>query len=208
MPDSDPRNRSAPDHLDANAHVLVVDDEPTLRLGFRLALLTEGYEVDEAGDGEEAVARVDQVDFDLMVLDLRMPNLDGIGVMRRLATVGTIPTVIASAQLNSKVILEALRLGVVDFLQKPVKPGDLRGVTRDVLVEEAAYANASATPLQKARCLLRRRRPADALAALAKVPGTDEGELWSSVARCLDRSADALPGSVRPEQLFGPAGAE
>jgi len=146
----------------------VVDDEPTLRLGFRLALVTEGFEVIEAGDGEQALQALEDGSPALMVLDLRMPGLGGIEVLNRAVAASTaIPTVIASAQINPQVAAEAMRLGVVDFLHKPIRPGDLREVVRAILSEESAYHGQKAPAQVQARCLLRRRLPEQAFALLS-----------------------------------------
>jgi len=189
----------------ADFRVLVVDDEPTLRMGFRLALLTEGYFVDLARNGEEAIAKLqaEDADFDLMVLDLRMPGIDGIGVLTHLAANDlTVPTVIASAQMDDRVALHCLRLGAVDFLHKPIRPNDLRHIAHEVLFEEQSYQEADADPVHEARCLLRRRKPQMALTLLqesqASLPAKD---LWQRVASTvaadpLDSDGDAYSISL------------
>jgi CheY-like chemotaxis protein len=193
------------DHPAAEARVLVVDDEPTLRMGFRLALLTEGYTVDLARNGEEALAKLQDkdADFDLMVLDLRMPGIDGIGVLTHLAAHDlTIPTVIASAQMDDRVALHCLRLGAVDFLNKPIRPNDLRHIAHEVLLEEQSYQEADADPVHEARCLLRRRKPQKALTLLLETKGSLPAKnLWQRIACAvtadrLESDGDASPISL------------
>src|SRR5690348_13363423 len=81
-----------------NASILIVDDEPNVRLGFRTALETVGYPVDEAVDGPNALDRLERSPASLVLLDLRMPGLDGMEVLRRLRDAGNgVPVIIVTA---------------------------------------------------------------------------------------------------------------
>ncbi|MGQ9600207.1 MAG: response regulator [Anaerolineae bacterium] len=71
------------------ARILVVDDEPTPRMAITEGLNLMGYQADEAASGEEALRRLAAQPYDLMLLDLRMPGLDGVEVMRRVRQVDT-----------------------------------------------------------------------------------------------------------------------
>ncbi|MEX1049518.1 MAG: response regulator, partial [Akkermansiaceae bacterium] len=117
-----------PDSGDAEApklRVLVVDDEPTLRLGFAYALSNKTTVVETAASGQQALDRLASETFDVVVLDLRMPGLDGVGVIKALRNEGSeIPVILCSAALNSSAALREIRHGVVDFLLKPVRPVD------------------------------------------------------------------------------------
>lgn len=154
--------------------ILVVDDEPTLRMGFTFALESEGYAVTTAVDGVDALAKIRENDatFDGMVLDLRMPGKDGITVVRELAESNiNIPTVIASAWIDSPTAVEAIEAGTVDFLRKPVTPDDLRGVIQRMLDEDASLdekAEETANVVSRARALVRRRELKEAQAILLK----------------------------------------
>lgn len=186
------------------SRILVVDDEPTLRMGFRLALLTEGHPVDLARDGEEALAQLDRHPYALMILDLRMPGIDGIGVLRHLRHADTlVPTVIASAHMDDAVVQNALRLGAVDFLSKPVRPRDLREITRFVLAEEELFTaenEAMPEPVGEARCLLRRGHPGQALDALRDAPSECPAvALWRRVARLARPGGDQTPSVSLPD---------
>lgn len=125
-----------PDNGGAEARklrVLVVDDEPTLRLGFAYALSNKTTVVETAASGQQALDRLASETFDVVVLDLRMPGLDGVGVIEALRNEGSeIPVILCSAALNSGAALRAIRHGVVDFLLKPVRPADLRQVVEFV----------------------------------------------------------------------------
>ncbi len=117
--------------------ILVVDDEPTLRLSFAYALSSERTTVETAATGRIALDRIREAHFDVLILDLRMPDLDGIGVIKSLRGSGCmIPIILCSAALSPHSALEAIRHGVVDFLLKPVRPVDLRQVVDFVLQPE------------------------------------------------------------------------
>jgi DNA-binding response OmpR family regulator len=116
------------------ARILVVDDEPNVRLVFRTALETAGYTVSEAGDGHTALASLRVEGADLVLLDLRMPGLDGMEVLRRLRDAGDdVPVVIITAHGSLPDVVATIRLGAADFLPKPVTPANLREVVAGVL---------------------------------------------------------------------------
>lgn len=117
--------------------VLVVDDEPTLRLGFTYALASRLTTVETAATGQQALDKIAGTRFDIMILDLRMPEIDGIGVIESLRDAGNpLPIVLCSAALTPNAALRAVRRGVVDFLLKPVRPVDLRQVIEFVIRPE------------------------------------------------------------------------
>ncbi len=122
---------------DHKLKVLIVDDEPTLRLGFAYALTNTSTIVETAANGRQALDRFAEERFDIMILDLRMPEIDGLGVIKALRESGNpIPIVLCSAALTPGAALCAIRHGVVDFLLKPVRPVDLRQVIEFVLHPE------------------------------------------------------------------------
>lgn len=130
-PDSDDTGGST------KLRVLIVDDEPTLRLGFAYALSSRTTTVETAATGRHALERMAETEFNILVLDLRMPDIDGLGVIDALRSQGNnIPVVLCSAALSSNAALHAVRQGVVDFLPKPVRPVDLRKVIEFVLHPE------------------------------------------------------------------------
>jgi DNA-binding response OmpR family regulator len=124
------------------ARILVVDDEPNVRLVFRTALESVGHRVDEAGDGDEALAHLGKNRYDVALLDLRMPRLDGMETLRRLREQGRrVPVVIVTAHGSIPDAVAAMKLGAIDFLTKPLTPEALRKAVTEVLdrhAEEAA----------------------------------------------------------------------
>lgn len=164
----------------AKTRVLIVDDEPTLRLGFAYALADPMTLVETAATGRQALDLVTTVDYDVIILDLRMPELDGIGVIRALRERGnTIPIVLCSAALNPAAALLAIRMGVVDFLLKPVRPADLRQVIHFVIRPEAR-------PFSQAMIAARNGRYLEAIQLLEDEPIPDSQMIhWLRIFRSI-----------------------
>jgi two-component system response regulator AtoC len=102
--------------------VLVVDDEENLRLVLRTLLKRQGYEVETAGSGEEALALVDTFGPDVILTDVRMPKMGGLDLLATLKAKGNEATVIVmSAYGNVDLALEAIKAGAYDYVQKPFK---------------------------------------------------------------------------------------
>jgi CheY-like chemotaxis protein len=160
--------------------VLVVDDEPTLRLGFAYALADSTTLVETAATGRQALDCVSTADYDVIILDLRMPELDGIGVISALREVGnSIPIVLCSAALSPAAALRAIRMGVVDFLLKPVRPMDLRQVVRFVVHPETR-------PFSLAMIAARDGRYSEAIQILEKEPTPNSRMIyWLSIFRSI-----------------------
>lgn len=105
------------------ARLLIVDDDRAFGLSTAALLRGEGYEVGLAADASEAVAQLRATRFDLMLLDLRMPGLDGIGLVEALRLWGEkIPVLMVSGAGSIESAVRALHVGADDFLTKPVEP--------------------------------------------------------------------------------------
>jgi CheY-like chemotaxis protein len=105
--------------------VLVVDDEPDIRAFIGLSLKLAGYEVMEASNGLEALAEIERGAIDMVILDLRMPELDGWGVIEALRANGsppTLPIVVISAHATGDTSKRCLELGCKEYLSKPFTP--------------------------------------------------------------------------------------
>jgi DNA-binding response OmpR family regulator len=124
--------------MDPTRCVLVVDDEPNVRLVFRTALESIGYAVAEAGDGATALAWLRKSPADLILLDLRMPGIDGIETLRRLRQAGSsTPVVIVTAHGCVPDAVAAMKLGAADVIPKPVSPTTLREAVAEALARHA-----------------------------------------------------------------------
>jgi two-component system KDP operon response regulator KdpE len=99
--------------------VLVVDDDPTLRRTLEIGLRAEDHEVLIAADGRTALQALREDHPDIVVLDLGLPDLSGVEVLRRLRAWSTVPVVVLSARAESTEKIEALDLGADDYVTKP-----------------------------------------------------------------------------------------
>ena len=116
------------------ARVLIVDDEPDILLMQRVNLEADGYATALAADGESALQRIGEEEFDLVLLDVMMPVMDGWGVLDRLAVESEAPLVIVvSAKSSRRDMARALEMGAVAYVTKPFSPLDLSAVVARVL---------------------------------------------------------------------------
>ena len=114
--------------------VLIVDDEPNVRLVFRTALESAGFAVDEADDGLAALDWLAKFTADVVLLDIQMPGAAGMDVLRKLRDAGNdVPVVIITAHGSIPDAVAAIKLGAIDFLSKPLTPDVLRRVVSEVI---------------------------------------------------------------------------
>lgn len=110
---------------------LVVDDEPASRLNIRDLLTEEHFRVDEAADGREALDFVEQREFDIVLLDIRMPKMDGLTVLKQIAKrYPQLPVIVFTAHGTSEHAIEAMKVGAFDYLTKPFDIEELLAVIR------------------------------------------------------------------------------
>lgn len=105
--------------------ILVVDDEEKIRQVVKEYCLNEGFTVDEASNGEIALEKLKQNTYDLLVLDIMMPEMDGFSMLERLPREKRIPTIILSARSEVYDKLHGFSLGIDDYLTKPFSPKEL-----------------------------------------------------------------------------------
>jgi CheY-like chemotaxis protein len=107
--------------------ILIVDDEKNIRLTLSTSLEALGVETDSAEDGKEALVKLRERDFGLILLDLRMPGVDGIEVLRQVKeSRPDIRIIILTAYGTIDLAVEAMKLGAADFIQKPFVPEQIR----------------------------------------------------------------------------------
>ena len=121
-----------------NAKILIVDDETNVRLNYRITLETEGYQIFEAGSAASALEELIGRSFDLAILDMRMPAMDGLELLAKMREIGiTVPAMIVTAYSDVPHAVQAMKLGAIDFLQKPLRPEDLRRIVAEILKRHA-----------------------------------------------------------------------
>jgi DNA-binding response OmpR family regulator len=136
--------------------VLIVDDDPDIRLLLRLELAAEGHEIAEAGDGEAALAALDDAPPDIVLLDMMMPVLDGWAVLRAIDVRQAPPVVVVTAlsTWDQQHLVDLLELGAFDVVTKPFDPGWLVE-----LVAEALRLDPAGRDAHRRQRLTEARRP-------------------------------------------------
>ena len=127
--------------------VLIVDDEPDMRLAIRNVLKIRGYNVVESGDGNNAVEAVGKDNPDLILLDIRLPGMDGIEVLERIRKFNkNIPIVMITGYGHIQSAVDVMKLGAQEYLQKPFENAQLIEIVKrftespsDSRKNEAAY---------------------------------------------------------------------
>jgi DNA-binding response OmpR family regulator len=123
-----------------SSRILVVEDDERIRSSMRLALEGEGYEIDEAGSGEEALDRFTAHAPDVALIDLMLPGMDGFECCRAVRRQSAVPIIIVTARTDTHDIVAGLEAGADDYVTKPFVAKELGA---------------------RIRALLRRARPAD-----------------------------------------------
>jgi DNA-binding response OmpR family regulator len=113
--------------------VLVVDDERNIVQLARLYLNNEGFQVEEANDGKQALEKVRALKPDLVVLDLMMPELDGLSVCREIRKTSNVPVIILTARNDDVDKIVGLEIGADDYVTKPFNPRELVARVKAVL---------------------------------------------------------------------------
>jgi DNA-binding response OmpR family regulator len=113
-------------HTQASAHIMVIDDEPAARLSLAELLSLEGYEVTAAASGEEALERMPDGPFDLAIVDLKMPGMDGLQVVEVLQKQSPNTVIIMlTAHGTLETAVQAMRQGAHDYLLKPANVNEI-----------------------------------------------------------------------------------
>ena len=207
-------------------HVLVVDDEADIRTLIKEILTDEGYEVTNAGDAAEARAARQDGQFDLILLDIWMPDTDGISLLREWSAQGDLdcPVVIMSGHGTVDTAVEATRLGAFDFVEKPLSIAKLLRTVERAL-EAAKRQSTTARKLlpsllapvgrskvmQSLRDQVQQYANHDSSVLLIGEPGTGRGAFARYIHALSDRAegplvnllSASLTESNAEEQLFG-----
>jgi DNA-binding response OmpR family regulator len=124
--------------------VLVVDDEKNIVQLARLYLNKEGYEVESAFDGAEALKKAKSIRPDLIILDIMMPEMDGLGVCQELRKTSNVPIIILTARSDDVDRVVGLEIGADDYVTKPFNPRELVARVKAVLRRTAQEAPSQA----------------------------------------------------------------
>ncbi|MBN8588561.1 MAG: sigma-54-dependent Fis family transcriptional regulator [Rhodothermia bacterium] len=213
-------------------HLLIVDDERAIRRTLREILEFEGYAIDEAEDGVAALEKMRKGRYDMALLDIKMPKMDGLEVLKTIASEQPeLPIVMISGHGNVETAVESTRLGAVDFLEKPPDLNRLLVTIRNALVRgklvvenkrmkqtlvEQQHAGVTpiigdSKPIQLIKKTIERVAPTEARVLVTGEPGTGK-ELVARWLHKLSRRAEAplievncaaIPSELIESELFG-----
>jgi two-component system KDP operon response regulator KdpE len=118
---------------DVKGNILVVDDEPQITRVLKTTLSSQGYGVRSAVDGEDALQQLKGWPPDLIITDLRMPNMDGLELCRRVRMESRLPIIVLSVKGEEAIKVEALDAGADDYILKPFSTNELLARVRAAL---------------------------------------------------------------------------
>lgn len=120
-----------------NGHILIIDDEASLRQTLARILQRAGFEVTTAANGKDGLSLVNDHPFDLLYLDIRMPDVSGLELLKTIhAKFPELPVILFTAQPDLNSAVEALRRGATDYLLKPLKPQAVIDRTQAILINK------------------------------------------------------------------------
>jgi DNA-binding NtrC family response regulator len=200
--------------------VLVVDDEQSVRDSIKMILEYEKFTVHFAEDGKTALTRVRSVPYDLILLDIKMPGMDGMKVLEEVKTTHPhIPVVMISGHGTIETALEATRMGAYDFLEKPLDRGRLIVVVRNAVefkrLKESLEAGdvilGGSERMREMLALIERVAPTDARVLISGENGSGKELVAKAIHRLSKRSAKplvevncaAIPNELIESELFG-----
>ncbi len=216
--------------MEPKGHILVVDDEPSMRTTLSILLRREGYQVSQAGDGAEALEMVAQGGYDMVLTDLRMEGVDGMELLRQVKAANPQAEVlIFTAYGTVASAVEAMKLGAYDYIGKPFDEEELllkvaRALERTALVREVQDLREELKGQQGRRGIIAKSsQMREVLATVAQVAPTDatvliEGESGTGkeiVARAIYQggtrrnrpfipiNCSAFPETLLESELFG-----
>ncbi|MGB9105873.1 MAG: response regulator transcription factor, partial [Terriglobales bacterium] len=124
--------------VDEKHKILIVDDEPQIARVLKTALSSRGYSTRTASDGDDALQVIKEWSPDLLITDLRMPNMDGLQLCRHLRTKSQIPIIVLSVRGEERTKVEALDAGADDYVTKPFSTNELLARVRATLRRASA----------------------------------------------------------------------
>jgi len=117
--------------------ILIVDDEKNIRMTLKHSLKSQEFDIYMAVNGEEALENIKNNKFDLILLDIKMPGLDGMEVLKKIRDNGNNVNVIMMTAYGSvEKAVEAMKLGAIDFISKPFTHEEIRNIVKEVLGRE------------------------------------------------------------------------
>lgn len=185
--------------------VLLIDDDFELTALLGEYLEQQGFRVSVAGDGERALGRILDARADIVVLDIMMPNVDGLAVLRRIRSESSVPVLMLTARGDEADRIMGLNLGADDYLAKPCSPAELaariRAILRRTLPSEGQVSESASVQREGALSIDRQRRLASWAGAPLALTGVEFNlldVLVSQTGKPVSRADLSLQGFGRP----------
>jgi DNA-binding NtrC family response regulator len=213
------------------AKLLVVDDEKNLRMIVQKELSRQGHEVETAADGEAAWDALEEQDFDVLLCDINMPRLDGIGLLRRLRERSQNPpeVIMLTGQGTVETAIEAMKLGAYDYLTKPYRISELAALVKQSAEKQQLKIDnqrlrahlernkalpeiiAQSPQMKEVLRLVQRVAPSDTSVLITGESGTGKELIAQAIHRLsrrsektfIDLNCAALQDSLLESELFG-----
>jgi two-component system nitrogen regulation response regulator NtrX len=207
--------------------VLVIDDEISIREAIRMTLEYEGYQIEEARSGQEGLDKASKIDYDAILLDIKMPVLDGIEVLENLEQQKiTSPVVMVSGHGDVHTAVECTKRGAFDFLEKPLNRDKLLLTVRNAVrlrqveeensalrakTEKAYQLVGASAPMQDLKSQVERAAPTKATVLITGESGTGKELVAREIHRRSSRAnmpfiqvnCAAIPEELIESELFG-----
>lgn len=207
--------------------VLIIDDEIAIRETLEQILSYEGYDVKKAGSGAEGLAVVASSSPDVILLDVKMPGMDGFEVLERLSADGqTMPVIVISGHGNIETAVEAVRKGAYDFLEKPLDRSRLLVTLTNCLDHHAVISDnrilqehvvvshplvGESSGIREVRAFIEKVGPSEATVLITGENGTGKELVVSGIHRSSSRkdrplvevNCAAIPRDLVESELFG-----
>jgi two-component system, response regulator PdtaR len=175
------------------ASVLIAEDETVIRLDLRAQLEDAGYAVcGEARDGEEAVELARTLQPDVVLLDVKMPGIDGIEAAKRIGAERSVPIVLVTAYDDRELIARAADAGVFAYLLKPYRPNELTPTIETAIARHRELAEIREEAETLADALAARKSVERAKGLLMDREGLSEGEAFRRLRQASQRSGQPI----------------
>lgn len=180
-------------------HILVADDDAQIRDVLRIALGQAGFEVSEAEDGKAALAMAERSAPDLIVLDIGMPEMDGLTVCREIRKSSEVPILFLTAQGDEVDRVVGLELGADDYVPKPFSPREIIARTRAIL-KRSGSAEIETKTLKRGKLEIDTDRH---LARIGDEPVTLTAREMELVATLMKRPDHVMPRPALVDAVYG-----
>ncbi len=177
------------DNVETSPHILVMEDDLNVAKGLEMVLNEEGYAVDLAATGELAIKAFKENRFDLLVADLRLPDIDGMTIIKQVKEKDPeIEVIVITGYGTSSQAVEAMKMGVHDFLPKPFTEEQIKTAIDEALAEhdQKTVKTAVDRPETEEEKLIQKR---EVLSVLNRT--SDDADFWKDL---MEKGSDALEG--------------